>query len=321
MTSLRNILRHRQNLSPALNAVLDAFLAKTKRLQRRDSRSSMTDMEREYMELCWSIDKSPGYEASLTVQTKATQVKNRYRDVLPIENTRVKLQNTSDNYINANYIDDGYIACCAPVPAAMQDFWHMVWQCDVYVVLMLTNFVERERLKADLYWDTCPTKVANFGEISVQLLDEEQHSLRQGFIVRRFKVSRVDEKGQVGESRVIRHLQLTTWPDHGVLRDFKVVAPLLDAVNSYTREASRTHKVKARVVVHCSAGIGRSGTFIAIDILLKQLHRVLTDKTDSVEEKTRAMQLAVDIPRVVHRLRSQRPGMVQIPVRPSCSCC
>ncbi|CAH0485990.1 unnamed protein product [Peronospora farinosa] len=313
MTSLRNILNHRQSLSPAINAVLDAFLAKTKRLQRRDDRSNMTDMEREYKELCWSIDKAPGYEASITLQTKATKVKNRYMDVLPIEKSRVKLQNTSDNYINANYIEDGYIACCAPVPGAIPDFWHMVWQCDVYVVLMLTNFVERKRLKADLYWDTCSTNVVDFGGIFVQLMDEEQHSLRQGFIVRRFKVWRVDERGQEGESRVIRHLQLITWPDHGVLRDFKVVAPLLDAVNRYTREASRTHKVKARVVVHCSAGIGRSGTFIAIDILLKQLHRVLTEKSDSVEEKTRAMQLAVDIPRVVHRLRSQRPGMVQTP--------
>lgn len=71
----------------------------------------------------------------------------------------------------------------------------------------------------------------------------------------------------------------------------------------------------ARVVVHCSAGIGRSGTFIAIDILLKQLYQVLTSRSGDAKENARAMEHAVDISRVVHRLRSQRPGMVQTPVR------
>ncbi|KAF4319938.1 hypothetical protein BBO99_00005742 [Phytophthora kernoviae] len=263
------------------------------------------------MEICWSIDKSPWYEAALTPQTKATKAKNRYRDVIPFEKTRVKLQSSSDDYINANYIDGGYIACCAPVPTAIRDFWHMVWQCNVYVVLMLTNFVERERLKADMYWEPRGQAV-DFDGVHVQLLDEEQHPASLGFIVRRFKVWRVDDHGQE-VSRVIKHIQLTNWPDHGVLKDFRVIAPMLDAVNSYQQEASRTQKVDARVVVHCSAGIGRSGTFIAIDILLKRLHQVLTNRSSSADENAQAMQQALDISRVVHHLRSQRPGMVQTP--------
>lgn len=316
IASLRNALASKSSLPEGAEAAINAFLAKTQRLQQRDSRSGASGFEHEYMELCWSIDKAPGYEAALTPQTKATKAKNRYRDVLPFEKTRVKLQTDTtkpdDDYINANHIEGGYIACCAPVPAAIRDFWHMVWQCDVHVILMLTNFVERERLKADMYWDPRGQPV-DFDGVHVKVLEEEQHPASLGFIVRRFKVWKTDGKDQEIESRVIQHIQLTTWPDHGVLRDFRVIAPMLDAVNSYREKASRQHKVEARVVVHCSAGIGRSGTFIAIDILLKQLYQVLTSKVGNADETAKAMQQALDISRLVYRLRSQRPGMVQTP--------
>ncbi|KAG6599681.1 Receptor-type tyrosine-protein phosphatase [Phytophthora cinnamomi] len=303
ISALRSALALKSLLPEGVDASLSSFLAKTQRLQRRDGASGF---EREYMELCWSVDKAPGFEASLTPQTKATKPKNRYRDVLPYEATRVKLQ-PGDGYVNASLIDGGYIACCAPVPAAMRDFWHMVWQCDVHVVLMLTNFVERERLKADLYWDPRGQAV-DFDGVQVQLVQEQPQTESLGFIVRKLQVSR-----DGAEPRVIEHIQLTTWPDHGVLRDFRVIAPMLDAVNSYRDDASRKHKVDARVVVHCSAGIGRSGTFIAIDILLKQLYQVLADRNGSAEQNAQAMEHALDVPRVVHRLRSQRPGMVQTP--------
>ncbi|KAE9000438.1 hypothetical protein PF004_g14310 [Phytophthora fragariae] len=307
--ALRSALEDKRRLPVGTEAAVDAFLAKTQQLQRRDGRSGASGFEREYMELCWGIDKAPGYEASLTPQTKATKTKNRYRDVLPFEATRVKLQSygkPGDDYVNANHLDGGYIACCAPVPAAIRDFWHMVWQCDVHVVLMLTNFVERERLKADVYWDPRGQAV-DFDGVQVKLLDEQQPE-NFGFIVRKLQVWREN-----GETRVLQHIQLTTWPDHGVLRDFRVIAPMLDAVNSYRSEASRGYDVDARVIVHCSAGIGRSGTFIAIDILLKQLYQVLTTARGDAEENARAMEHALDIARVVHRLRSQRPGMVQTP--------
>ncbi|GMF31449.1 unnamed protein product [Phytophthora fragariaefolia] len=308
LSTLRVALQDKRSLPPSVSAAFAAFLEKTQRLQRREGRGGVSGFEREYMELCWSVDKAPGYEASLTPQTKASKAKNRYRDVLPLEATRVRLQGAADDYVNANHLDGGYIACCAPVPAAIRDFWHMVWQCDVHVVLMLTNFVERERLKADVYWDPSGQAV-DFDGVKVKLLAEQQHAASGGFIVRKMQVWR-----DGGDSRVLEHIQLTTWPDHGVLRDFRVIAPMLDAVNSYREQASRTHKVGARVIVHCSAGIGRSGTFIAIDILLKQLHQVLAGSA-AKEQTASAMEQALDVSRVVHRLRSQRPGMVQTPVR------
>ncbi|RLN55659.1 hypothetical protein BBJ28_00008980 [Nothophytophthora sp. Chile5] len=317
IVSLRRAFADKKNLPDGANAAIAAFLTKVERYQRRDGSRSASGFEQEYMEICWSIDKAPWYDAALTPQTKATKAKNRYRDVLPFEKTRVKLQNVAKSeaagdYINASFIDSGYIACCAPVPAAIRDFWHMVWQRDVHVVLMLTNFVERERLKADMYWDPRGQAV-DFDGVHVQLLGEEQHPASLGFIVRRFKVWQASKHGDETSSRVIQQIQLTIWPDHGVLHDFQVIAPMLDAVNSYQRQASRAHNVKARVVVHCSAGIGRSGTFIAIDILLKQLHLALSNRSPNADENARAMQHALDIPRVVYLLRSQRPGMVQTP--------
>lgn len=283
---------------------------------RRPSGNARSGFEREYLEICWSIDNAPWYEAAITPQTKLTKAKNRYRDVLPYERTRVHLLNPDDSpagdYINANFVDDHYIACCAPIPSAICDFWHMVWECDVHVVLMLTNFVERERLKADLYWDKQGHAV-DFKGVHVQLIGEEDHPASHGFVVRMFKVWSVGSDGVESPSRIIQQLQLTIWPDHGVLQDFRVIAPMLEMVNTYREEASEQHGVSARVVVHCSAGIGRSGTFIAIDIMLRDIQRAMASTSGNMEDK---LLEALDVQQVVHRIRSQRPGMVQTPVGP-----
>lgn len=282
---------------------------------RCPSGNARSGFEREYLEICWSIDNAPWYEAAIMPQTKLTKAKNRYRDVLPYERTRVHLLNLDDSpegdYINANFVDDHYIACCAPIPSAICDFWHMVWECDVHVILMLTNFVERERLKADLYWDK-QGQAVEFKGVYVQLIGEEDHPASHGFIVRLFKVWSVDGDGVESPSRIIQQLQLTIWPDHGVLQDFRVIAPMLDMVNTYREEASELHGVSARVVVHCSAGIGRSGTFIAIDIMLRDIQRAMASTNGNKEDK---LHEALDVQQVVHRIRSQRPGMVQTPVR------
>lgn len=293
--------------------LLSASIAQVEQL-RLPSGNARSGFEREYLEICWSIDRAPWYESALTPQTKFTKAKNRYRDVLPFDKTRVHLLNPGNtpagDYINANFVDDHYIACCAPVPAAIRDFWHMVWECDVHVILMLTNFVERERLKADLYWDKRGARV-DFDGVHVQLIGEADHPASHGFIVRMFKVWREDSKGVESSSRIVQQLQLTTWPDHGVLQDFRVVAPMLEMVNAYLQEASRSHGVDARVVVHCSAGIGRSGTFIAIDIILRAMRGALAVNR---EDSSGALLAALDVQQVVHRIRSQRPGMVQTPV-------
>jgi protein tyrosine phosphatase len=272
-----------------------------------------TRFEHEYYELCSSIDDAPWFAAAITPQTKHTLAKNRYRDVLPFERTRVKLACAPPHdYINANYIDEAYIACQAPVRNAIRDFWHMLWETNVAVVLMLTNFVERERIKADLYWDAQRGPV-DFDGVVAQLLSEEVDA-GHGFLVRKFHVWKTSASRATQPPRVVLHVQLTTWPDHGVLRDFRVVAPMLELVNNFRdRAASEQRLSQARMVVHCSAGIGRSGTFITIDVILKRLHEAFA--AQSVADGERLLREALDVRAIVHGIRSQRPGMVQTPVR------
>ncbi|KAJ0394372.1 hypothetical protein ATCC90586_003032 [Pythium insidiosum] len=290
-------------------------------MQRVESKNK-TGFEHEYRSIHHSIALAPGFEELFTPQTKYTTAKNRYRDVLPFEKTRVRLENPTNapngDYINANYVDETYIACIAPVPPAICDFWHMVWQCDVHVILMLTNFVERERIKADMYWDS-RGQIVDFGGVFVQLLGEEPHPASLGFIVRKFKMWTAATTE--ARARVVQHVQLTTWPDHGVLTDFRVIAPMLDLVNSYREAAARAHGGPARMIVHCSAGIGRSGTFIAIDVILKRLEAALSlwrnalaadgDVDAAIAHGAEMLREALDVAKLVHRLRTQRDGMVQ----------
>ncbi|CAK4113789.1 unnamed protein product [Aphanomyces euteiches] len=250
----------------------------------------------EYREIRNSVEGAPWFQAALTPQTAATKEKNRYRDVLPFEKTRVRLRpQTNDpagDYINANFIfEDQYIACCAPTPNAIVDFWSMVWYENVHVILMLTNFVERQMLKADMYWDT-KGQIVDVGEITIQLKQVEVSS--RGYTIRTIELTH----RSLSTKRTLYHVQLTTWPDHGVLQDFGVIQPMLRLVKGLNQRN-----------LHCSAGIGRSGTFIAIDTILKQLREAATSLSNP--DTAERLANALNIRSIVHRLRCQRPGMVQ----------
>ncbi|KAH9126865.1 hypothetical protein LEN26_009343 [Aphanomyces euteiches] len=263
----------------------------------------------EYREIRNSVEGAPWFQAALTPQTAATKEKNRYRDVLPFEKTRVRLRpQTNDpagDYINANFIfEDQYIACCAPTPNAIVDFWSMVWYENVHVILMLTNFVERQMLKADMYWDT-KGQIVDVGEITIQLKQVEVSS--RGYTIRTIELTH----RSLSTKRTLYHVQLTTWPDHGVLQDFGVIQPMLRLVNGLNQRnrCESDPQLPRPIVVHCSAGIGRSGTFIAIDTILKQLREAATSLSNP--DTAERLANALNIRSIVHRLRCQRPGMVQ----------
>ncbi|TMW69820.1 hypothetical protein Poli38472_001976 [Pythium oligandrum] len=315
---LRQVLADRSAIPEVFSSAIREFLQRVDSLQKLTGRlrgGACSGFEREYREICRSIDGAPWYDNAITPQTKHTIAKNRYSDVLPFERTRVRLPaaistGPAGDYINANFIDDTYIACCAPIPNVLADFWHMIWHSDVHVILMLTNFVERNRRKADLYWDSRGHAI-DFNGVFVQLVQEEQHPASDGFIIRMFKVWTSATESQ---PRLVQHVQLTIWPDHGVLRDFQVIAPMLQLVNSYRDQAALTSGRAARIVVHCSAGIGRSGTFIAIDIILQALHGAFRmHASDASSSSVELLRQSLNVPQIVHRIRSQRPGMVQTP--------
>lgn len=231
-------------------------------------------------------------------QTESTLPKNRYKDILPIESTRVKLPllpgDDSSDYINANYIKGysggiDYIAAQALLQNTIADFWRMCWEGNehngVNAILMLTRLVEGNRRKSERYWPQQGDREKH-GEIWIRSLGEHE---QDGFIVRKFLMSRANDR------REILQVHYTSWPDFSVPRNNAVIAPMLKFVRDL-REVGRP------TLIHCSAGVGRTGTFIAIDILLEQLeHTYKQGSSDLVD---------LDVKTVVAMLRGQRMSSV-----------
>eukprot|EP00731_Ephydatia_muelleri_P029842 Em0021g365a len=200
-------------------------------------------------------------ESSLLPDNRA---KNRYTNILAYDHSRVKLSTIDDDpcsdYINACYIPGhklrrAYIATQGPLPSTFDDFWRMVWEQNVHTVVMLTELVEKGRTKCHRYWPE-PGEPHMYGDINVEPVSEKA---KEDWTIRELNVS------QEKASRTLHHLQYTSWPDHGVPDTAITALNFVRAVRSYVKQD------QGPVVVHCSAGVGRTGTFIALDILLQHI--------------------------------------------------
>ncbi|XP_058480724.1 receptor-type tyrosine-protein phosphatase O isoform X2 [Solea solea] len=216
--------------------------------------------------------------------------KNRYTNILPYDFSRVKLismhNDEGSDYINANYIPGykhakEYIATQGPLPETRNDFWKMVLQQKSPIIVMLTQCNERRRVKCDHYWPFTDEPYM-YGEISVEMLSETESP---EWIIRKFRL------GYADESQDILHLNYTSWPDHGV-PTVNAIESILQFVHIVRQQANRT---KDPIIVHCSAGVGRTGTFIALDRLMQHI---------------REHEFA-DILGMVSEMRSHRLSMVQ----------
>ncbi|XP_021100758.1 receptor-type tyrosine-protein phosphatase S isoform X16 [Heterocephalus glaber] len=215
--------------------------------------------------------------------------KNRYANVIAYDHSRVILQPIEgimgSDYINANYVDgyrrqNAYIATQGPLPETFGDFWRMVWEQRSATIVMMTRLEEKSRIKCDQYWPNRGTET--YGFIQVTLLDTIELAT---FCVRTFSL----HKNGSSEKREVRQFQFTAWPDHGVP---EYPTPFL----AFLRRVKTCNPPDAGpVVVHCSAGVGRTGCFIVIDAMLE---RVRPEKT-------------VDVYGHVTLMRSQRNYMVQ----------
>lgn len=225
--------------------------------------------------------------------------KNRYKNILPFDHSRVILnkENGIDtDYVNANYIAglvEGhrkrYIATQGCLPVSVSDFWAMVWQDNCRVIVMTTKETERGRTKCTRYWPDDKQMIKTFGNYSV-MLKEEEHTAY--YIFREMKVWVDNSEGT--EPRSVYQFHYTGWPDHGVPDDPSSVLNILEDVN-----IKQNHIEGAGpIVVHCSAGIGRTGTFIVIDILIHIL-------------KEQGLNSEIDIKQAILNVRAQRSGMVQ----------
>ncbi|XP_010174090.2 tyrosine-protein phosphatase non-receptor type 11 [Antrostomus carolinensis] len=237
-------------------------------------------------------------------QRPENKAKNRYKNILPFDTTRVALRDVDksvpgSDYINANYIksipEDGrnsehckiYIATQGCLQTTVNDFWAMVYQENSHVIVMTTKEVERGRNKCFRYWpDKSCTK--EYGCICVRNVSERE---AQGYYLRELEILRTDRDEC---PRLVKHYQYFSWPDHGVPNEPGGVLSFLDQVNRAQRSIPDT----GPIIVHCSAGIGRTGTIIVIDILVDIIHR-------------QGLDCDIDIPKTIQMVRRQRSGMVQ----------
>ncbi|XP_051273468.1 receptor-type tyrosine-protein phosphatase H isoform X3 [Dicentrarchus labrax] len=252
-----------------------------------------------------SADENRGfsqeYESLSPVGTEQTRkeallpenkARNRFTNVLPYDWCRVKLTtsdpNVTSDYINASYMPGysshrEYIASQGPLPSTVNDFWTMIWEQRVKGIVMVTNCTEGGRTKCEQYWPG-DSESCHYGELLVTMRSEQQEP---NWTLREFRVKHSNKS----EERTVKHFHFTAWPDHGVPQGTEVLIQFRGLVRQHIqREGAGTP-----TVVHCSAGVGRTGTIIALDVLLQQL------------EKERA----VGINAFVHKMRLSRPHMVQ----------
>uniref|UniRef100_A0A4X2JXH8 protein-tyrosine-phosphatase n=1 Tax=Vombatus ursinus TaxID=29139 RepID=A0A4X2JXH8_VOMUR len=235
-------------------------------------------------------------------QRPENKSKNRYKNILPFDHTRVILQGRDSNipgsdYINANYVKNQlvsadenakiYIASQGCLDATVNDFWQMVWQENSQVIVMTTREVEKGRNKCVPYWPEVGTQ-RSYGLYSV--FNCKEHDTPE-YKVRSLQVSPLDNGDLV---RKIWHYQYLSWPDHGVPSEPGGVLSFLDQINQQQERLPHA----GPIIVHCSAGIGRTGTIIVIDMIMEAI-------------STKGLDCDIDIQKTIQMVRAQRSGMVQ----------
>ncbi|XP_027650258.1 tyrosine-protein phosphatase non-receptor type 3 isoform X3 [Falco peregrinus] len=231
--------------------------------------------------------KKPGL-AVTCAKVPQNMDKNRYKDVLPYDATRIILQGDED-YINANYVNmeipsagivNRYIATQGPLPHTCAHFWQVVWDHKLSLIIMLTTLTERGRTKCHQYWPD-PPDVMEYGSFRVRCHSED---CTIAYVVREMVITNVETEQQ----HTVTHLQYVAWPDHGVPDDS------MDFLEFVT--CMRPKRVENEpVLVHCSAGIGRTGVLVTMETAM-----CLIERNQPV--------YPLDI---VRKMRDQRAMMVQ----------
>ncbi|XP_035271535.1 receptor-type tyrosine-protein phosphatase C isoform X6 [Anguilla anguilla] len=224
---------------------------------------------------------------------QCNQTKNRYVDILPYDFNRVQLSSVSgvagSDYINASFIDGykeakKYIAAQGPKDETVVDFWRMIWEQQSSIIVMVTRCEEGNRNKCAQYWPSMDRETEIYEDFVVKINGED---CCPDYIIRHLTIMNKKEKSA---EREVTHIQFTSWPDHGVPGEPHLLLKLRRRVNAFKNFFS------GPIVVHCSAGVGRTGTYFSIDAMMEGL-----------EAEGR-----VDIYGYVVKLRRQRCLMVQV---------
>ncbi|XP_066915197.1 receptor-type tyrosine-protein phosphatase S-like isoform X5 [Clytia hemisphaerica] len=252
-----------------------------------EHKTGMTGLMDEFIRLAKTDKKDRFSEANKMVN----QAKNRFKNVYPYDDTRVKLSQRpgveGSDYINANYIDsygckDSFIATQAPLESTIGDFWRMIWEQNCGTIVMLSKEFEGQQSKVHPYWPQKGSpKIEHF------IVETTNGPTTYGdYIVREMKLTNTE----AGSSRMVKQFQYTTWPDSGSPESGVGIIDLIGQVQKWN---SSHHN--GIITVHCSAGVGRTGVFIALTNLIERV------KTEGV----------VDVYQTVKKMRQQRTAMVQ----------
>ncbi|XP_063074342.1 tyrosine-protein phosphatase non-receptor type 9 isoform X2 [Engraulis encrasicolus] len=252
------------------------------------------------------IRKEPPTGTFTYSKNPSNQIKNRYSDVLCLDDSRVRLttldeeEDETSDYINASFMDGykrsrAYIATQGPLPKTFGDFWRMVWEQMVLIIVMTTRVVERGRVKCGQYWPIEAGQTEDYGYFLVRNVHIETFQ--------DFKLSHLElYNNQTGETRDVAHYLYLSWPDFGVPKSASAMLDFRAQVKERQEagiQALGPHWTGPPggppIVVHCSAGIGRTGTFCTLDICLSRLEDIGT----------------VDVEQTVRRMRTQRAYSIQ----------
>ncbi|KAM9791632.1 receptor-type tyrosine-protein phosphatase S isoform 7-T7 [Syngnathus typhle] len=258
------------------------------KLAKVESGEHVTGMELEFKRLANTKAHTSRF---VTANLPCNKFKNRLVNIMPYETTRVCLQPIrgleGSDYINASYIDGyrqqkGYIATQGPLAETTEDFWRMLWEHNSTIVVMLTKLREMGREKCHQYWPA--ERSARYQYFVVDPMAE--YNMPQ-YILREFKVTDARD----GQSRTVRQFQFTDWPEQGVPKSGEGFIDFIGQVHKTKEQFGQD----GPITVHCSAGVGRTGVFITLSIVLERMR----------------YEGAVDIFQTVKMLRTQRPAMVQ----------
>ncbi|XP_059958126.1 receptor-type tyrosine-protein phosphatase delta isoform X7 [Mesoplodon densirostris] len=268
---------------PARN--LYAYIQK---LTQRETGENVTGMELEFKRLASSKAHTSRF---ISANLPCNKFKNRLVNIMPYESTRVCLQPIrgveGSDYINASFIDGyrqqrAYIATQGPLAETTEDFWRMLWEHNSTIVVMLTKLREMGREKCHQYWPA--ERSARYQYFVVDPMAE--YNMPQ-YILREFKVTDARD----GQSRTVRQFQFTDWPEQGVPKSGEGFIDFIGQVHKTKEQFGQDGPIS----VHCSAGVGRTGVFITLSIVLERMR----------------YEGVVDIFQTVKMLRTQRPAMVQ----------
>nr|KAF6434282.1 protein tyrosine phosphatase receptor type D [Molossus molossus] len=268
---------------PARN--LYAYIQK---LAQIETGENVTGMELEFKRLASSKAHTSRF---ISANLPCNKFKNRLVNIMPYESTRVCLQPIrgveGSDYINASFIDGyrqqkAYIATQGPLAETTEDFWRMLWEHNSTIVVMLTKLREMGREKCHQYWPA--ERSARYQYFVVDPMAE--YNMPQ-YILREFKVTDARD----GQSRTVRQFQFTDWPEQGVPKSGEGFIDFIGQVHKTKEQFGQDGPIS----VHCSAGVGRTGVFITLSIVLERMR----------------YEGVVDIFQTVKMLRTQRPAMVQ----------